>query len=161
MTERYGVRSKLNAGAGEGGGGGEPTCVCNNHIHDATSVALGGFTKYIPVDIPSDAHWSVLAYHSEYAELIHNAGTTGVPISLHGLLASAVLCSFREDVQVNLLCMAWYYSTVLCPSPFTGCYIQQYVWCCAYIHTYMYKGHPIYATRQQRSKFYCQYRIYV
>ena len=47
MIERYGVRSKLNAGAGEGGGGGEPACVCNNHIHDATSVALGGFTKYI------------------------------------------------------------------------------------------------------------------
>ena len=72
MIERYGVRSKLNAGAGEGGGGGEPTCVCNNHIHDATSVALGGFTKYIFVDTPSDVHWSVLAYHSEYTELIHN-----------------------------------------------------------------------------------------
>ena len=100
MIERYGVRSKLNAGAGEGRGGGEPTCVCNNHIHDATSVALGGFTKYIPVDIPSDVYWSVLTHTTvSMPNSYTTAATTGVPISLHGLLASAVLCYFREDVQ--------------------------------------------------------------
>ena len=58
MIERYGVRSKLNAGAGEGGGGGEPTCVCNNHIHDATSVALGGFSKYISISALCYSHYN-------------------------------------------------------------------------------------------------------
>ena len=82
MVERHGVRSKLNAGAGEEGGGGEPTCVCNNHIHDDTSVALGGFTKYVPVDIPSDVHWSVLAYHSEYAEFTYTRTCTKVTLSM-------------------------------------------------------------------------------